>query len=119
MNFDELNARLEAENPEIAAVAHEVDPPFILALNVYHLRNRRGMTQAELAAALGVAQPRIAEIERGDANPRLITLSRIAHALGVTLAELLVDNLNAPHDVQVALPAVEDEDARPRRRKVM
>jgi len=53
------------------------------------------MTQAQLAAAIGVSQPRIAEIEAGDANPRLLTLSRIAHALGITLSELLADNLNA------------------------
>ena len=95
MSIDELFAEIEAENPAIAEIAHEVDPPYILALNVIRLRRERGITQAELADAIGVAQPRIAEVETGDANPRLITLSKIAHALGVTLSELLEDNLNA------------------------
>ena len=77
-------------------VAPEVDPPHYLALNVINFRTQLGMTQAQLAAVTGVSQPRLAKIERGDANPRLITLSRLAHALGVTLSELLVDNLSAP-----------------------
>lgn len=95
MRADDIFAEIEALHPEIAEIAHEVDPPFILGLNVMNLRAERGMTQAQLATALGVAQPRIAEIEGGDANPRLLTLAKLAHALGVTLSELLVDNLNA------------------------
>lgn len=76
-------------------VAHEVDPPYILALNVMRLRRERGLTHEELAHALGVSQSAIGRLEAGDSNPRLITLSRIAHALGVTLSELLMDHLNA------------------------
>lgn len=93
MRIDDIFAQIEAENPEILEIAHEVDPPSILAVNVIRTRNERGMTQAQLAEAVGVAQPRIAELERGDANPRLVTLSKIAHALGITLSELLDDTL--------------------------
>ncbi|HEU4561331.1 MAG TPA: helix-turn-helix transcriptional regulator [Longimicrobium sp.] len=96
MNLDEYEAEIEARYPQVLEVAPEVDPPHYLALNVINLRSQRGMTQAQLAAAIGVSQPRIAKIERGDANPRLITLSKLAHALGVTLSELLVDSLSAP-----------------------
>ncbi len=91
MRADELFAQLNAENPEIEAIAWDVDPPFILAENVYRLRGERGLSQAELAREIGVAQPRIAEIEAGRSNPRLRTLARIAHALGVGLTELLAD----------------------------
>lgn len=96
MNVDELFAEIEHDDPEIPEIAVELDPPISLAFNVMTLRSKRGMTQAQLAAAIGVSQPRIARIERGDANPRLVTLSKLAHALGVTLSELLVDNLCAP-----------------------
>lgn len=96
MNVDELFARIEAEDPVPVELTVELDPPNFLALNVMTLRSEGGMTQAQLAAAIGVSQPRMARIERGDANPRLITLSKLAHALGVTLSELLVDNLCAP-----------------------
>lgn len=95
MNVDELFAHIEAENPEPVELRLELDPPNFLALNVMTLRSK-GMTQAQLAAVIDVSQPRIAKVERGDANPRLITLSKLAHALGVTLSELLVDNLCEP-----------------------
>ncbi|HET7229869.1 MAG TPA: helix-turn-helix transcriptional regulator [Longimicrobium sp.] len=94
MNWDELWVEIEDENPTPPEVAAEVDPPYILALNVMRLRRERGITQAQLAEAIGVSQPRIAEVEAGDANPRLVTLSKIAHALGVTLSELLFDHMN-------------------------
>lgn len=120
MNIDELFAEIAAEHPDIAEIAHEVDPPSILALNVMNLRAARGMTQAQLAAAIGVSQPRIAEVEAGDANPRLATLAKIAHALGVPLSELLVDNLNPGRQARrAAIRARVNEDAEPvRRRKV-
>lgn len=119
MRIEELYAQIEAQNPEVvAAVAHEVDPPAILALNVIRLRAARGLTQVELAQMLGVAQPRIAEIERGDANPRLDTISRLAHALGVSVPELFVDNLHAPPAVGDAASATVAEEE-PRRRRAM
>ena len=117
MNIDEVFARIEAEHPEIAELAHEVDPPAILAFNIIQMRTRRGMTQAQLAEAIGVAQPRIAEVERGDANPRLVTLSRIAHALGVTLSELLEDNLYGNRTGTESLPSEPTTRATPRKRR--
>ena len=53
------------------------------------LRTLRGMTQAQLAARLGVSQPHIAKLEAGRAkNIELHTLCRWATALG---AKLTVD----------------------------
>lgn len=105
MRADEFFRRLEEEFPTDPAVAAEVDPPHFLASNVYRLRKERGLTQEQLAEAVGVRQPRIAEVERGDANPRLDTLCRLAHALGVPVFALLdpdyPDRLDAP------APAVE------------
>lgn len=89
MRADDFFRRLEEELPTDPAIAAEVDPPHVLASNVYRLRKDRGLTQEQLAEAVGVRQPRIAEVERGDANPRLLTLSRLAFALGVPVAALL------------------------------
>jgi transcriptional regulator with XRE-family HTH domain len=94
IHANEFFANLAAENPAIGEAAREVDPPHVLAMNVLRLRKERGLTQQQLAELAGVAQPRIAEVERGDANPRLISLSKIAHALGVSLSALLEDRLN-------------------------
>lgn len=49
------------------------------------LRLRRGLSQAQLAEAIGTQQPHVARIERGQADPQLDTCRRIAHALGVDL----------------------------------
>lgn len=119
MRWDDLMAQIEADNPGILDYDPEVHPPLILALNVIKTRDHRGITQAQLAEAVGVAQPRIAEVERGDANPRLVTLARIAHALGITLSELLVDNL---HDdgsaaAKAASAPAEASEPKPRRRR--
>jgi XRE family transcriptional regulator, regulator of sulfur utilization len=79
------------QNPKFAA-AWAVEKPFgDLAINVWRVREERGWTQQQLAQRAGIKQPRIAEIERSDANPTLLTISRIAHALGVTPDRLLVN----------------------------
>ncbi len=50
------------------------------------LRERRGLSQAQLAAAIGVSQPRIAQIEKGRIEGfRIQTLMRVAEALGADL----------------------------------
>lgn len=118
MDVDEFFQQLGEEIPEFEAAGAEIDPPYFLAANVNALRTTRGMTQAELAKAAGVAQPRIAEIERGDANPRLSTLARLASALGTGVSELLQP---PPHRRRASPSATEAErSAAPsaRRRKV-
>jgi transcriptional regulator with XRE-family HTH domain len=120
MRWDDLMAEIEAENPGIFDYDPEVHPPLILALNVIQARDRLGLTQAQLAEAVGVAQPRIAEVERGDANPRLITLAKLAHALGITLPELLEDNLFGDRSAGSAAPdgaAAEPAAPSPRKRR--
>ncbi|HLG00235.1 MAG TPA: helix-turn-helix transcriptional regulator [Acidimicrobiia bacterium] len=48
-------------------------------------RRRAHLTQRELATKTGVAQPTIARIEQGKANPRVDTIERLLRACGVTL----------------------------------
>ncbi len=48
-------------------------------------RLRRGLTQTELAKKIGTRQPVISRLERGEGNPSLDTLQRIAQALDVSL----------------------------------
>lgn len=51
-----------------------------IALN--RLREELNMSQAELAAAMGVKQPTVAKMEQADNDPRLSTLKRYVTALG-------------------------------------
>ena len=48
-------------------------------------RRRAGLSQRQLAAATGVAQPTIARIERGLETPRVDTLDRLLRACGDAL----------------------------------
>ena len=57
------------------------------------VRRGRGVTQDELAEAVGVSAPTIRRLERGETdNPKLRTLVNIAIALGVELDDVLEDD---------------------------
>lgn len=53
------------------------------------LREQRGMTQAELAAALDVSDKAVSKWENGQAFPRIETFERLADVLGTTMQEIL------------------------------
>ena len=53
-----------------------------LAVAVAQLRERRGMSQRDLARATGMKQPQIARLEKGEQLPTLDTLGRLLGALG-------------------------------------
>jgi len=55
---------------------------------VRRARQSHGWTQAELAERAGTSQPSIARLERGQVSPTVMTLDRIARALGT---DLLID----------------------------
>ena len=48
-------------------------------------RAQAGLTQAELAARLGMTQAAVARLERPQSNPRLSTLARVIAATGQQL----------------------------------
>jgi transcriptional regulator with XRE-family HTH domain len=62
-----------------------VDGKSVASRFVRDLRRRAGLSQRALAAASGVPQPTIAEIESGRREPSLSLLSRLAEATGQVL----------------------------------
>jgi transcriptional regulator with XRE-family HTH domain len=56
--------------------------------NVRRLRTAAGLSQAELAARMGVDRAYISGLEQGARNPTIITLWHVAKALGAKLHEL-------------------------------
>ena len=60
-----------------------------LGTKIKALREITGFSQAELAAKVGVTQGFISHVESGIREPTLDTLRKLAHALGVSVAELL------------------------------
>jgi transcriptional regulator with XRE-family HTH domain len=61
----------------------------IFARNVRQLRQKRGMTQEELAFEAEIDLTYVGGIERRKRNPSLLVMGRIANALSVPLVRLL------------------------------
>lgn len=54
-----------------------------------YYRRRRGISQADLASDAELSQRSISNYEMGYVRPRNTTLGSIAHALGVSISDLL------------------------------
>jgi transcriptional regulator with XRE-family HTH domain len=61
-----------------------------MGLKIRHLREAAGITQRELAVRLDSHQPAIARLENGHVKPDVVTLERIAGALGFRLEMTVV-----------------------------
>jgi ribosome-binding protein aMBF1 (putative translation factor) len=80
---DSLKRKLQ--NPEFRAAYDAEDKRIELVLQIIKLRQQRGMTQSDLAKAIGTRQANVSRLERFDANLTLGTLEKVAQALGANL----------------------------------
>ena len=87
--FDEFLRRVEvgaeAEGPEAVAELEAFRDHYRLARELARRRQALRWTQLHLAEVSGIPQSEISRIERGRANPTLLTVSRLSRALGVQL----------------------------------
>lgn len=60
----------------------------MLQIDLATLRKKRGLTQEELAAILGVTTSAVGNWEAGLRRPRYENLRRLAQVLGVTIDDL-------------------------------
>jgi XRE family aerobic/anaerobic benzoate catabolism transcriptional regulator len=56
---------------------------------VREARARRGMSRKALAMSSAVSERYLAQVESGETNPSIMVLRHVAHALGVSLLELI------------------------------
>lgn len=61
----------------------------LVGRNVRNIRERKGLTQEQLADISGFSQQYISSLENGRRNPTVITLYEVAAALGVDHTELV------------------------------
>lgn len=76
---------------EVPATIVAVNPLEQFAANLRRCRRNRGLSQQRLAFNCKLHRTEVSLLERGDRNPRLTTIVRLARALGVAPAELLED----------------------------
>lgn len=84
-SLDAYIAKRSAREPGFSEAVQEAFDHLQLARKVKALREKRGLTQAELAALIGTKQPAIARLESGRAVPKFELLEKIARALRLRL----------------------------------
>lgn len=84
---DDLDIETETIYEEGETIKEEtLSSNFLVAQAVASARAKCGISQVKLAALTGIDQADISKIERGLANPSVLTLERIAEALGGNLS---------------------------------
>jgi transcriptional regulator with XRE-family HTH domain len=61
----------------------------LVGANVRRIRQKKGLTQEQLAEISGFSQQYISGLERGQRNPTVVTLYELASALGVSHLDLV------------------------------
>ena len=91
-SLDEWLAEEGARDPSFARGVQEHFDSLQVARRVRALRQRRKVSQAELARRIGTKQPAIARLESGRVVPKLDLLEKVARALGAQLEVRFVND---------------------------
>ena len=94
MDLDDLDRMLgiDATDPVDLRARRLVEASGKLVDDLIALRERKGLTQLQLADRMGISQSGVARIEGGDRDPRLSTLRRYALALGAMIEHDVTDD---------------------------
>jgi transcriptional regulator with XRE-family HTH domain len=103
--FDKLNDTFSMVDDRTAPVVQDT-----LAANLRRLRIARHLSLSELARATSISKATLSSIENARANPTIDTLAALAHALRVTLGELLEEL--PPGDIRVVRASAGQTDQR-------
>lgn len=63
-------------------------------------RTNAGMTQSDLAKAVGISQSAVVQIERGYKMPSIATLERICEVLGATASVIMIDAVESGQEAK-------------------
>jgi len=80
---------VEARSPKPSGSMPTPDELVAFAARVRDARQHLNLTQEALGQAAGITSSEISRIERGVREPRLLTVFRLARALGLTPSQLL------------------------------
>ena len=88
--WDDMKAR-RADSPERRHGYDSAGRAIRLAVEIRALREKKGLSQRQLAERVGTTQSAIARLEGGRISPSLPTLDRIAAALGAEITVTITD----------------------------
>jgi transcriptional regulator with XRE-family HTH domain len=80
------------KNPEVPHLSPNRQDPVLVALGdaIRSVRASKSMSQERLALLAGLDRSYYGRVERGDNNMAVLTLHKIAQALEITVAELMM-----------------------------
>ncbi len=73
------------KNPDFKAEYDALDPEFSIMQAMIDARKESGLTQQQLSEKTGITQADISRMEKGNANPSLHTLQRLAAGMNMRL----------------------------------
>lgn len=82
--FDDFLAE-QLQDPEIQAEWDALQPERAIAQAILDVRKKAGLTQQQLSEITGITQGDISKLERGNANPSIHTLQRLASGMGMKI----------------------------------
>lgn len=85
-----LNEQLQ--RPSFKDEWDALQPELTIAQAMIDARKESGLTQKQLSERTGIAQADISKLERGNANPSLRTLQRLAAGMGMNVKIEFVTN---------------------------
>jgi DNA-binding XRE family transcriptional regulator len=83
ISFEEFLEGEFRRDPEFRAEWQRLAPARAFAAMLIGYRSDHGLTQRQLAARLGISQPRVAKLESGEHNPGIDTIVNAVRTLGV------------------------------------
>ena len=75
----------QLKDPEFRREYEALQPEHAIIQAMIDARKASGLTQKELSERTGIAQGDICKLERGNANPSIKTLQRLALGMGMVL----------------------------------
>ena len=73
------------KDPEVKKAYAAMGPEFEIISAMIDIRNQKGLTQQDLSELSGITQADISRIERGDRNPGIRTVQKLANAMGFSI----------------------------------
>ena len=77
--------REQLQDPEFRREYEALQPERTIIQAIINARRQAGLTQRDLSERTGIAQGDISKLERGNANPSIRTLQRLAAGMGMNL----------------------------------
>lgn len=85
MNFKEYKKKVLKENQKLYEEYKALEPEYELIKQIIKIRSEQQLTQQQLAERTGTKQSNISRLEKGEYNPSLKFLKKLAHGLGKEL----------------------------------